>query len=98
MLHVTRDKVVVAEMSIENKFKKYLGEKNRQDYIMNVKDKKEDKHKVYSLGDYLGHCFQVAQRMRRARQPTLIFLPGEPPWTEEPGGLQPMGSQRVGHN
>ena len=20
------------------------------------------------------------------------------PWTEEPGGLQPMGSQRVGHN
>ena len=22
----------------------------------------------------------------------------ENPWTEEPGGLQPMGSQRVGHN
>ena len=20
------------------------------------------------------------------------------PWTEEPGGLQPMGSQRVGHD
>ena len=20
------------------------------------------------------------------------------PWTEEPGGLQPMGPQRVGHN
>ena len=20
------------------------------------------------------------------------------PWTEEPGGLQPIGSQRVGHN
>ena len=20
------------------------------------------------------------------------------PWTEEPGGLQPMGSQQVGHN
>ena len=20
------------------------------------------------------------------------------PWTEEPGGLEPMGSQRVGHN
>ena len=93
MLHVTRDKVVVAGMSIENKFKKYLGEKNRQDYIMNVKDKKEDKHKVYSLGDYLGHCFQVAQRMRRAWQPTLIFLPREPPWTEEPGRLQSMGSQ-----
>ena len=24
-----------------------------------------------------------------------IFLPGEPPWTEEPGGLQSMRSQRV---
>ena len=22
----------------------------------------------------------------------------EIPWTEAPGGLQPMGSQRVGHN
>ena len=27
-----------------------------------------------------------------------VFLPGEPPWTEEPGGLQSMGSQRVGHD
>ena len=35
---------------------------------------------------------------RRAWQPTLVFLPGESPWTEEPGGLQSMGSQRVGHN
>ena len=33
-----------------------------------------------------------------AWQPTPVFLPGEPPWTEEPGGLQPMGSQRVGYN
>ena len=32
---------------------------------------------------------------RRAWQPTPIFLPGEYPWTEEPGGLQPMGLQRV---
>ena len=24
---------------------------------------------------------------RRARQPTLVFLPGESPWKEEPGGL-----------
>ena len=35
---------------------------------------------------------------RRAWQPTPVFLPGESPWTEEPGGLQSMGSQRVGHN
>ena len=31
-------------------------------------------------------------------EPTLVFLPGESPWTEEPGGLQSMGSQRVGHD
>ena len=27
-----------------------------------------------------------------------IFLPGESPWTEEPGGLQSTGLQRVGHD
>ena len=32
---------------------------------------------------------------RRAWQPTLVFLLGESPWTEEPGGLQSMASQRV---
>ena len=25
--------------------------------------------------------------------PTPVFLPGESPWTEEPGGLQSLGSQ-----
>ena len=35
---------------------------------------------------------------RRAWQPTSVFLPGESPRTEEPGGLQSMGSQRVGHD
>ena len=35
---------------------------------------------------------------KRAWQPTPVFLPGESPWTEEPGRLQSMGSQRVGHD
>ena len=35
---------------------------------------------------------------RRKWKSTPIFLPGESPWTEEPGGLQPIGSQRVGHD
>ena len=35
---------------------------------------------------------------RRAWWPTPVFLPGESPWTEEPGGLQYMGSQRVGYS
>jgi len=35
---------------------------------------------------------------RRAWKPTPVFLPGESPWTEEPGGLQSIGSQRVRDN
>ena len=35
---------------------------------------------------------------RREQQPTPVFLPGEPPWTEEPRGLQTRGLQRVGHD
>ena len=30
--------------------------------------------------------------------PTPVFLPGESPRTEKPGGLQSMGSQRVRHD
>ena len=33
-----------------------------------------------------------------AWQPIPVFLPGESPWTEEPGRLQSMGLQRVGHD
>ena len=35
---------------------------------------------------------------RRAWQPSPVFLPGESPRTEEPGGLQSVGSQRVEHD
>ena len=35
---------------------------------------------------------------RRKWQPTPVFLPGESPWMEEPGGLQSSGSQRAGHD
>ena len=34
----------------------------------------------------------------RTWRPTPVFLPGESPWTEEPGGLQSTGLQRVGHD
>ena len=27
-------------------------------------------------------------------QPTSVFLPGESPWTDEPGGLQPIGCKQ----
>ena len=42
-----------------------------------------------------GICVYV---LRRAWQPTPVFLPGESPWTEKPGGLLSMGWQRVGHD
>ena len=35
---------------------------------------------------------------KRTWQPTPVFLPGESPWTQEPGRLQPLGLQRVGHD
>ena len=31
-------------------------------------------------------------------QPTAVYLPGETPWTEEPGGLPSIGLQRVRHD
>ena len=34
----------------------------------------------------------------RAWQLIPVFLSGESPWTEEPGRLQSMGPQRVGHD
>ena len=36
--------------------------------------------------------------LRRKWLPTPAFLPRESPWTQEPGGLQSKGSQRVRHN
>ena len=33
--------------------------------------------------------------LRRAWQATPVFLLGRNPWSEEPEGLQSMGSQRV---
>ena len=35
---------------------------------------------------------------RKAWLPTPVFLPGESPCTEEPGGLQSTGPQRVGQD
>ena len=35
---------------------------------------------------------------RGAWQSTPVFLPGESPWTKEPGRLQSMGSQRIRHD
>ena len=54
------------------------------------------------------HCCEVFRMLyiywirkmpwRRVWQPTPVFLPGESPRMKEPGGLQSLGSQRVGHD
>ena len=36
--------------------------------------------------------------LEKNRLPTPVFLLGEPPWTEKPGGLQSPVLQRVGHD
>ena len=41
---------------------------------------------------------EMATFLERKWQPTPVFLSGESPWMEEPGGLQSIGSQRVRHN
>ena len=45
----------------------------------------------------LNKCYQIGS-WRKKWQPTPVFLPGEFPWREEPGGLLSMGSHRVRHD
>ena len=37
-------------------------------------------------------------KLEKAMAPYSCTLAWRIPWTEEPGGLQSMGSRRVGHN
>ena len=51
------------------------------------------RHKKHGFDPWVGKI-----PWRKAWQPTPEFLPGESLWTEEPGGLQSIGSHRVGHD
>ena len=56
------------------------------------------KESAYNAGD-LGSIPGLGKiPWRRSWQPIPVFLPGESPWTEEPGGLPSTGSKRVGHS
>ena len=57
----------------------------------------ESKESACSAGD-LGLIPGLGRFPWRAWQPTPVFLPGESSWREEPGRLQSMKSQRVGHD
>ena len=52
---------------------------------------KKKKNPTYQ-NNHKGHGFDP---WRRAWQPTPVFLPGESPWTEEPGRLQTKESQQL---
>ena len=56
------------------------------------------KESTCNAGD-LGWTAGLGRSLRAtAWQHTPVFLPGEFSRTEEPGRLQPMGSQRIGHD
>ena len=44
------------------------------------------------------NCFPLHSWMEKAMAPHSSTLAWQIPWTEEPGGLQSMGSLRVGHD
>ena len=52
------------------------------------------KNWTYNAGDVRDKVGSLGWEdpLERAWQPTLVFLPGESPRTEEPGGLQSIGS------
>ena len=49
---------------------------------------------IRDLGLFLGQEDPLEKEMANHSS----ILVGEIPWTEEPGGLQSMGSQRIGHD
>ena len=57
-------------------------------------DHKESTCDAGNLGSISGQ----GKYLEKGMVPSPVFLPGESPWTEEPGGLQPMGPQRVIQN
>ena len=61
-------------------------------------DASDGKESACNVGD-LGSIPGLGRSPGGGRgNPTSVFLRGESPWTEEPGRLQSMNSQRVGHD
>ena len=54
----------------------------------------DGKESTCSAGD-LGLIPGLGRSPGEGRGSPPVFLPGESPWREEPGGLQSTGSQRV---
>ena len=57
----------------------------------------DGKTSAYNAGD-LGSIPGLGDPLEKAMATHSSTLAWKIPWTEEPGGLQSMGSQRVGHD
>ena len=57
----------------------------------------DSKESAYNVGD-LGSTPELGQFPGGGHGSPLQYSCLENPWTEEPGGLQSMGSQRVGYD
>ena len=57
----------------------------------------DGKESACNAGD-LGLTPELGRFLEEDLATTPVFLPGESSWTEEPGELQSMRLQRVGHN
>ena len=73
----------------------YSGLENSRDYAVLGITKSRTR-----LGNFQFHTdvyvqMHIYTAWRRPWQPTPVFLPGESPWTEEPGELESMELQRV---
>ena len=57
----------------------------------------DSKESACNAGD-LGSIPVLGNPLEEGMATIPVFLPGEFPWTEMPGGLQSIGSQRVRHD
>ena len=57
----------------------------------------DGKESIYNVGD-IGLIPGLGRSPGEVWKPTPVILSGEFPWTEEPGRLLSVGSQKVGHD
>ena len=71
--------------------------KFRRPHRVYYRDRKAKGGTEINFGEFGLVATEGCSTWRRKRQPTPAFLPGES-HGHEPGGLQSMGSRRVGHD